>query len=321
MIKLAGKGWLTARLPEPYYLPFPSFGLNRALGGYGLASGRISVYWGQKASGKSSLALMQIAHAQQQGKVCAYIDAERALDQHWAEKCGVDVDALLYKRENSAEDILIDLLPDLDAGKIDVVVADSLSSINFDMYFDTQDPTKNAMGSYARSSKMFTHKVLSHLGYDQHVILISHAAMDLSGQRPMLRAAVGNAIEHWASTIIKVTKSNDRKRIEDGGEFCIPVDWTVNKSKQSVYPVSGKFNFNPNTAEIDGTGEILSYAVEEGLIETGGAWHYYPNKEDALIKGQGRAKTIDMLNHSPELLQEITEKLSANTVVAEEDDE
>src|SRR5688572_27252849 len=128
---------LTARLPEPEFLPTPSFGINRALGGKGLSSGRIHVFWGQKASGKSTAAFHQIAYAQKQGKVCIYIDAERAFPMKWAEKCGVDLDACKYIRANSAEKILELLMPMVDRGEVDLIVVDSLSSINFDSYFAT----------------------------------------------------------------------------------------------------------------------------------------------------------------------------------------
>lgn len=309
-------GWLTARLPEPYYLPTPSFGINRALGGRGLASGRIHVYWGVKASGKTTVAFQQIAQAQKEGKVCAFIDAERAISPEWAEKNGVDLDALLYMRENSAEKILTTLLPDLEAGKIDIVVVDSLSSINFDSFFDENDPGKNAMGSYARSAKMFTHKVLSHLQYEQHVILISHAAMDLSGQRPALRAAVGNAIDHWCSTMIKVSKSMAKDRQEEDGSF--PVDWRIDKSKQSVYPVSGTYYFSPHTTKIDYYKEIFTYGVEEGLVERSGAWYSYGPMEK---KVQGEGGFIRHMKENPDLFDALVAELSSVKVEAEDDED
>ena len=312
---MAKLSWLTARLPEPYYLPTPSFGINRALGGQGLASGRIHLYWGAKASGKTTALLKQIAVAQSQGKVCAYIDAEKAFTPSWAELNGVDLDALKYIRANSAEQILELLLPDLEKGLIDVVGVDSLSSINFESYFD---PDKNPMGSYARSSKMFTHKVLNVLGMQQHIILISHAAVDLSnatsgGGVPM-RAAVGNAIDHWCSTSIKFRKVMNQQKIKEDGSF--PVEWTIQKSKQSVYPVKGEYYFNPTTAEINKWAEVVDAAVSVELIEKRGAWYYYGEE-----KWQGINSLVEQLRYDLDLYNVLTDRLNNIGVEALEEDE
>lgn len=309
--------WLTGRLPEPEYLPTPSFGLNRALGGKGLRSGRIHIYWGPRASGKSTVALHQVAVAQQEGKTCAYIDAEKTFDPEWAEKCGVDVDALKIVQANSAEAILTLLLPDMVKEAIDVVVVDSLSSINYEAFFD---PEKNPMGSYARSSKMFTHKVLNVLGYNQQIIFISHAAMDLSGHHPMLTAAIGNGVGHWASTIIKIQKvmSKDSIRESDGAHV---VRWQVDKSKQSEYPVSGQFYFVSHTASIDNVDEVVSIAKEEGIIEGAGAWVYHNKGYEDEQKWNGQAKLVQFLKENDDFYQQLQEELNAIKVVADEEEE
>jgi recombination protein RecA len=308
---------MTARLPEPWYLPTPSFGINRALGGVGLASGRFHVYWGVKASGKTTAALQQIAVAQRQGKTCAYIDAERALDTPWAIKNGVDVDSLLYMRKNAVEPILSELLPMIRDEKIDLLVVDSLNSMNYESFYEK--PESNAMGSAARSSKFFTSKVLEALGFNQHVIFVSHASMDLSGQRPMLKAAVGSAIDHWASTIIKFQKSYATDDQRPDGSF--KVNWRIDKSKQSVYPVKGSYFFNPFTAEIDRVQEIVTYAVEEGVIDKSGAWFYYPNRDEKQYQWHGEAAIVKNLQADEALYNVISNELNAKGVVASDDDD
>ncbi len=307
---MAKLGWLTGNRPEPYYLASPSVGIQRALGGSGFASGRFHLYWGSKASGKTTFALQQIAAAQRQGKTCAYIDSEKAYDTAWAIKNGVDTEKLLYQNSQVAEEILALLLPEMANGKIDVVVIDSLNSINFEAFFDIKDPSKTPIGSYARASKMITHKILGVLNHEQEVIFISHAAMDLSGYRPMLKAAVGNAVEHWASTVVKFQKMSGADHVREDGSF--RVKWKIEKSKQSNYPVAGEYFFNPLTAEIDVVGEIAIAAVEAGLVETAGAWHYYPNKETCGDnRWQGAAKFLAELKSDMTLRAEITEKLNA----------
>lgn len=305
---------LTARLAEPEYLPTPSFGINRALGGYGLASGRIHVYWGSKASGKTTASFHQIATAQKEGKKCLFIDAERAYTPAWAEKCGVDNDALMYIRGNSAEEILRLVLPMMDKEEVDIIVVDSLSSINFDTFFDVTKGDNNPIGSYARSAKSFTHKLLGSLGMKQQVILISHASMDLSNmQYPKLKASIGSAIEHWCSTMVKFQWMRGQKdvRASDGARR---VKWTIDKSKQSVYPVSGEYWFQPLTASIDFEAEIVSQAILAEIINKSGAWFKYKD-----YNWHGEEKAVDSVREEPDLKQELMDLLNGIKVEADGD--
>lgn len=302
--------WLTARVPEPEILPTPSFGLNRALNG-GLYSGRIHVYWGPKASGKTTAALHQIAEAQRQGKICGYIDAERSFNRVWAEKCGVDVDALRYINKNIAEELAELVCPSLASGEIDLLVVDSLSSLGLSSYLEK--PEQNAMGSYARASKFFTHKVLNVLNHDQQVIFISHAALDLSGHHPTQRAAIGNAIDHWASTIVKfqLRMGKDNLR-EDGARR---VTWRIDKSKTSPYPIEGDYYFQQTEANIDYLAEIASYCAVEGVVQKGGSWLYYPDKETCgEDKWISEAKFVIALRERDELLAMVEKDLYSNQI-------
>lgn len=315
---MAKLSWLTGRVPEPEILPTPSFGLNRALNG-GLYSGRIHVYWGPKASGKTTAALHQIAEAQRQGKICGYVDAERSFNRIWAEKCGVDVDALRYINKNIAEELVELVCPSLASGEIDVLVVDSLSSLGLSSYLEK--PEQNAMGSYARASKFFTHKVLNVLNHDQQVIFISHAAMDLSGQRPMMRAAIGSAIDHWASTIIKFQLRHGEKNTrEDGARR---VSWKIDKSKTSKYPIEGDYFFLQDEATIDYIAEIASYCAAEEVVEKKGAWIYYPDKDTCgENRWQGEPKFVEALRTDNALREKIEIDLFSKGVkTVEEEDE
>lgn len=311
--------WLSARLPEAEYLSTPSFGINRALGGLGLHAGRIHVLWGSKASGKTTFALHLIAQAQREGKLCAFVDAEKTYSDEWAIRCGVDVDELLLARANSAEDLLELIIPDLASGKIDLLVFDSIQSANFDSFFD-KNASSGGMGSYARSSKLVTHKILNALQPNQQIIFISHAAMDLSGTHPVLKAALGSAIEHWASTIIKLQKvmRKDSIREEDGAHL---TKWVINKSKQSEYPIEGEFYFTSSTAEIDVIDEIVTAAIDEGLI-SGGGWPTYHKGLDDAKQWRSKAVLVEALkNEDAEFLEQLKKELNAITVHAVEDEE
>lgn len=308
--------WMTGRLPEPEFLPTPSFGINRALGGKGLGSGRIHVYWGAKASGKTTMTLHQIAVAQREGKVCAYLDAERAFTPEWAEKCGVDLDALKIIRSQSVEDIKELVCPALEKGEIDLLALDSLSSVNYSSFFEGN----NSMGSYARSAKWLTHQILSTLDFHQQVIFIAHAAMDLSGKYPVLTPAIGNAIDHWASTTIKFQqmKGKDGVREEDGAK---KVKWTITKSKQSQYPVSGEYWFNDRTASIDNYDEVITAALDDDIIQQSGAWYYYPYKDAPnALQWQGKNAVVHELKENSDFYEEISAKLNEIGVEAEDDE-
>lgn len=318
---------MTGSRPEREYLPTPSVGVNRALGGKGLESGRIHVYWGPKASGKTTFALQQIAVAQRQGKICAFIDSEKAFSKKWAQDNGVDTDKLLYHNSMVVEETLELLMPEIKEGKIDLLVVDSVNSLTYASYFDS--PDSNAMGTYARSAKFFTHKLLHVLNENQQVIFISQAAMAKQGQNFNLKASVGSAIEHWASTMIKFTKTMysqpDPGKENDGwrkdGSF--RVDWRIDKSKQSVYPVKGSYWFNPGTAEIDNVEEITSAVKAAGVVTSAGAWIYYPDKDTCGDNRWNGANALtEELRSNLTLRDEFIAKLNETKIeLAAEDDE
>jgi RecA/RadA recombinase len=305
--------WTSARLPEPWYLPTSSYGINRALGGRGLASGRIHVYWGAKACGKTTMALQQIALAQKEGKNCAFLDSERAFSEPWAIRNGVNVDDLLYNKTLVVEEALELMMPAIQKDEIDLLVIDSVNSLNYASFFD--DPKSQGMGTYARSSKMLTHKLLSVLGDQQQIILISQASMQKNGQHFNLGASVGSAIEHWASTMIKfrktgATKPEPGKPATDDwrADGSYKVTWRLEKSKQSNYPVTGNYYFNDKTAQIDNVDEVVTYAKSVGIL-TGTTWIKYAEGTDEELKWNGRAKLLAYIEENPVFLKELAMRL------------
>jgi len=112
----------------------PSIGLNAALNG-GLGYGRQVLVWGNKSAGKSSFCLQMIALAQQEGKTCAWIDAEASYDQSWAEKLGVDSSSLIYSPAKTVNDMVDVATKLMDAG-VDIIVVDSISALLPAIYFE-----------------------------------------------------------------------------------------------------------------------------------------------------------------------------------------
>ncbi len=222
-------------------------------------------------SGKTTAALHCIAEAQRLGKICMFVDAEKTYLSSWAEKCGVDLDALKYIRGNSVEDIAETLLPDIEGGEVDLIVIDSLSSVFLDSWLDKGENT--AMGIGARSANFLIAKILNVMGLQTNVIIIAHGTMAQSGQNMILSAAVSKRVEHWSSTIFKFFKSSSKDNIREDGS--VKITWKLEKSKQSYYPRDGEYWFNPLNGSIDSYAELANLAIDRELVEKKGAWFYY----------------------------------------------
>jgi recombination protein RecA len=303
---------LSGRIAPAYKLPTGSYGLNKALNG-GLQGGRVHVYWGAKASGKTTQALMSVAEAQRLGKTCMWIDAEKTYDSAWAEKCGVDIDSLLVIRALSVEDILTTIVPMIRKGEIDVVVIDSLSTVSTDAFFD--DPTYKGIGTGARATNILVHKILEAIDLETQVICIAHANMAQAGQGMSLQAKISKSVEHWASTIVmfRLGGSKDDTR-SDGAK---QIYWDVKKSKQSLYPVKGQYWFcvTDNAIFIDQAAELVTAAVEAEIIERKGAWYRFDGD-----MWQGEAAVVSALKTDNDLRLKIEEALSTVEVVVEEEE-
>ena len=116
------------------YQKTPSFGMNRALNG-GLPYGRQILIWGSKSSAKSSLCLQMIAQAQEEGKVCAWIDAEMSYSEEWAKKLGVNTDQLIVSQARTINE-MVDVGTNLMNAGIDLIVVDSITSLLPAIYFE-----------------------------------------------------------------------------------------------------------------------------------------------------------------------------------------
>ena len=303
----------SGRINDSYKLASPSYGLNRALGG-GFMSGRIHVLWGAKASGKSTMALHMVAEAQKMGKRCLWVDSEKTYNPIWAESCGVDIDDLLVAQEgaNVAEDLLTLVLPEIEKKTVDVLVIDSLSSVLMKAFFEK--PEANPMAIFSRSAKYVIIKLLNAIGPETQIILVSHASNHITSNGAYLTANIGSATEHWASTIIKLRQGNDKKNDFklDGSR---KIYWTVEKSKQSLYPVSGEYWFNAKDTSIDQLSEVVDAAIDLDIIDQAGAWFKYGAE-----KWQGKNGVLNALASDLDLRDEIANKILSIALVADDEE-
>jgi recombination protein RecA len=301
----------------------PSIGLNAALNG-GLGYGRQVLVWGNKSAGKSSFCLQMIALAQQEGKTCAWIDAEASYDQVWAEKLGVDSSSLIYSSAKTVNDMVDVATKLMDAG-VDIIVVDSISALLPAIYFekdgnemkDLQD-TKQ-IGAEAKD---MTHavKMLNYANKNTLLVLISQQRNQFGSMHASHIPTGGMAVKFFSSTVIKLWSSEaEANAIKAGikvGDKIIeqrvgrPVNWIIDYNKLGPPNLSGQYDFyyQGEHLGVDKVGESLDVAEMYGVIEKGGAW-YTINGE----RFQGRAKAVQYLRDNPEiaskLIGEINEKL------------
>ena len=301
----------------------PSIGLNVALKG-GLGYGRQVLVWGNKSAGKSSFCLQMIAIAQQEGKTCAWIDAEASYDQSWAEQLGVDSSSLIYSQAKTVND-MVDVGVKLMEAGVDVIVVDSISALLPGIYFekdgnemkDLQD-TKQ-IGAEAKD---MTHavKMLNYANKNTLLVLISQQRNQFGSMHASHIPTGGMAVKFFSSTVIKLWSSEaEANAIKAGvavGDKIIeqrvgrPVNWIIDYNKLGPPNLSGQYDFyyQGDSLGVDRIGETLDVAEMYGLIEKGGAW-YTINKE----RFQGRAKAVAYLRENPEVAGALIEEINAKS--------
>jgi recombination protein RecA len=301
----------------------PSIGLNVALKG-GLGYGRQVLVWGNKSAGKSSFCLQMVALAQQEGKTCAWIDAEASYDQQWAEQLGVDSSSLIYSQAKTVND-MVDVGVKLMEAGVDVIVVDSISALLPGIYFekdgnemkDLQD-TKQ-IGAEAKD---MTHavKMLNYANKNTLLVLISQQRNQFGSMHASHIPTGGMAVKFFSSTVIKLWSSEaEANAIKAGvqvGDKIIeqrvgrPVNWIIDYNKLGPPNLSGQYDFyyQGESLGVDRIGETLDVAEMYGLIEKGGAW-YTINGE----RFQGRAKAVAYLRENPEVSGKLIGEINAKS--------
>jgi recombination protein RecA len=301
----------------------PSIGLNMALKG-GLGYGRQALIWGNKSAGKSSFCLQMIALAQQEGKTCAWIDAEDSYDPEWAEHLGVDSSSLIHSKAKTVNDMVDVATKLMDAG-VDVIVVDSISALLPAIYFekdgnelkDLQD-TKQ-IGAEAKD---MTHavKMLNYANKNTLLILISQQRNQFGSMHASHIPTGGMAVKFFSSTVIKLWSSEaEANAIKAGvkvGDKIIeqrvgrPVNWIIDYNKLGPPNLSGQYDFyyQGESLGVDRVGETLDVAEMCGIVEKGGAW-YTVNGE----RFQGRAKAVAYLRDNPKVVGTLIGEIHARS--------
>ncbi|HKM18941.1 MAG TPA: recombinase RecA [Aliarcobacter sp.] len=306
--KAFGKGTLI-RLGDKEVVPTEtistgSLGLDLALGVGGLPRGRVVEIYGPESSGKTTLTLHAIAEAQKAGGVCAFIDAEHALDVGYAKNLGVDTDNLLVSQPDFGEQALEILETVIRSGAVDLVVIDSVAALTPKVEIDG-DMDDMQVGVQARLMSKALRKITGLLSkMNCTVIFINQIRMKIgmTGYGSPETTTGGNALKFYSSVRLDIRRIATLKQ----GENSIGNRAKVKVVKNKVAAPFKQAEFDIMFGEgISKTGELVDYGVKLDIIDKAGAWFSYG---DTKI-GQGRENSKIFLKDNPAIAKEIEDKI------------
>ena len=306
--KAFGKGTLV-RLGERAIEPIDSIstgslGLDIALGIDGVPKGRIIEIFGPESSGKTTLALQITAEAQRQGGICAFVDAEHALDVKYAGNLGVDTDNLLVSQPDFGEQAL-DVVETLTrSGAVDLIVVDSVAALTPKTEIEG-DMGDTHVGLQARLMSQALRKLTGVVHkMNTTIIFINQIRMKIGtmGYGSPETTTGGNALKFYASVRIDVRKIATLKQSEE--QIGNRVRAKVIKNK--VAPPFRQAEFDIMFGEgISKEGELVDYGVKLDVIDKSGAWFSYGE----MRLGQGRENVKAFLKENKEVAEEIEGKI------------
>ena len=307
------------------FQPTPSFGLNRALNG-GLAYGRQVLVWGSKSSAKSSICLQMIALAQEEGKLCAWIDAEMSYSEEWAKRLGVDTENLIVSQTRTINEMVEVGTKLMEAG-VDLIVVDSITSLLPAIYFEKDSDELKALENTKQigaESRDFSN-ALKMLNYANNkvkptmLVLISQSRNNISAMYTSQQPTGGQSVKFYSSTIIKLFSSESENQAIKGkipvGDKLIEekigrkIRWEVQFSKTSPAFQSGEYDFyfKGPLIGIDAIGDLVDTAEMMGIVERTGAWYILPDGS----KIQGRDAFVNRVREDMDLQDMIKERVSS----------
>ncbi|MCG7535134.1 recombinase RecA [Pseudoalteromonas sp. OOF1S-7] len=280
-----------------------SLGLDIALGIGGLPTGRIVEIYGPESSGKTTLTLQAIAEAQKQGKTCAFVDAEHALDPVYAEKLGVNVNDLLVSQPDTGEQALeiCDML--VRSGAVDVVVVDSVAALTPKAEIEGEMGDTH-VGLQARLMSQALRKLTANIKRSNTLcIFINQIRMKIGVMFGNPETTTGgNALKFYASVRLDIRRIGSVKE----GDEVIGNETRVKVVKNKVAPPFKQAEFIIMYGE--GTskqGELIDLGVKHKLVDKAGAWFSYNGNKI----GQGKANSIKFLKENTAIADEIEGKL------------
>ena len=306
--KAFGKGTLM-RLGDKEIEPIESIstgsiGLDLALGINGIPEGRIIEVYGPESSGKTTLALQVTAECQKKGGVCAFIDAEHALDVMYAKNLGVDIENLLVSQPDYGEQALDIVETIARSGAVDLIVVDSVAALTPKVELEGE-MNDQQVGVQARLMSKALRKLTGVLHkMNCTIIFINQIRMKIGtmGYGSPETTTGGNALKFYASVRVDVRKIATLKQ----GDSQIGNRVKAKVVKNKVAPPFRQAEFDIMFGEgISKEGELVDYGVKLDIIDKSGAWFSY---EDTKL-GQGRENVKQKFKDEPELALEIENKI------------
>ena len=287
-------------------VPTGSLGLDIALGIGGLPKGRIIEIFGPESSGKTTLSLHCVAEAQKNGGVCAFIDAEHALDPVYAAKLGVDLDDLLISQPDTGEQALEIADTRVRSGAVDLLVIDSVAALTPRAEIEGEMGDQ-LPGLQARLMSQALRKLTGSISKSKcMVIFINQIRMKIGVRfgNPE-RTTGGNALKFYSSVRLDIRRIG---QIKDRDEV-IGNQTRVKVVKNKVAPPFRQVEFDILYGEgISKTGELLDLGVKANVVEKSGSWFSYNGERI----GQGREKARQFLKDNPAIANDIEDAVRRN---------
>ena len=282
-----------------------SLGLDVALGIGGLPKGRIIEIFGPESSGKTTLTLHCVAEEQKQGGVCAFVDAEHALDPQYAKKLGVDLDELLISQPDTGEQALEITDTLVRSGAVSLIVVDSVAALTPKSELEG-DMGDSSVGVQARLMSQAMRKLTGSINRSNcMVIFINQIRMKIGVMFGSPETTTGgNALKFYSSVRLDIRRIG---AIKDRDEV-VGNATRVKVVKNKVAPPFKQVEFDIMYGEgISKTGELLDLGVKAGVVEKSGAWYSYGDERI----GQGRENAKIFLKENNFIAFEIEDKIRA----------
>jgi recombination protein RecA len=282
-----------------------SLGLDIALGIGGLPKGRVVEIYGPESSGKTTLTLHCVAEEQKKGGVCAFVDAEHALDPIYARKLGIDLDELLISQPDTGEQSLeiVDTL--VRSGAVSMVVVDSVAALTPKSELEG-DMGDSSVGVQARLMSQAMRKLTGSISRSNcTVVFINQIRMKIGVMFGSPETTTGgNALKFYSSVRLDIRRIGS---VKDRDEV-VGNATRVKVVKNKIAPPFKEVEFDIMYGEgISKRGELLDLGVKAGVVEKSGSWFSYGDERI----GQGRENAKRFLKETPRVALEIEDKIRA----------
>jgi recombination protein RecA len=292
-----------AVIPDVATISTGSLALDIGLGVGGLPRGRVVEIYGPESSGKTTLALQVVAEAQKEGGICAFIDAEHALDTGYARKLGVKLEDLLISQPDNGEQALEIVETLVRSGALDVLVVDSVAALvpRAELEGDMGDPQ---MGLQARLMSQALRKLTATIARSRTIVIfINQIRMKIGVMFGNPETTTGgNALKFYASVRMDIRRIGAIKQ----GDEVVGSRTKVKIVKNKVAPPFREAEFDILYGKgISRDGEVVDLGADAGIVEKSGSWYAFEGERI----GQGRENAKDFLRDHRDVAEKIEAKI------------